>query len=187
MAIEYQAEPFKSYSIEIEHNIIQDLQRTFRKEKEESEKHLQSNFQVSPEARQKKIDDWNSTVKTTAEDLFEKEENLKELRVIAGVDLGEAKVKAWKDNFIKGFSVNEKGAIHYRDLLFNDDKVLAKAILFLEHEKDIAEALTKKFGEGKDIILDTLDLKPRREGGSVKDDVMTDEEIKNKLDSPHWD
>jgi hypothetical protein len=36
MAIEYQAEPFKSYSIEIEHNIIQDLQRTFRKEKEEA-------------------------------------------------------------------------------------------------------------------------------------------------------
>jgi len=148
-----------------------------------------SNYKVDPAARQKQVDDYNKSVTELASKFFDKDREKPETyRKIGGVDIGEEKYQSFKEDFVNNFSLSTEGQQKFVAELFSDDVKLMKVAMFLKYEDEIANALSQKFGEGKNLILDKLDLTPRAgNAGSSDSKGMTEDERKARLEGDWQD
>lgn len=150
-------------------------------------------YKQDPAAMQKEISKYNNGIKEFANDFFVETKDLPETkqkeiiqrRTIAGVDIGEAKFQELKSEFENSFTINEKGVAPIQEMLLNNDKALVKAFMFLKNEEMISQALTRRFNDGKDFILDKLELHGRQISGvHGVDGKMSREEYEARLDAP---
>lgn len=156
----------------------------------ESDKARMENVRQEPEtAKLKRIENYNKVLDEVVPKLTEEFEKDDDLRSISGIDLGKAKVKEYSEVFKKGMSLDEKtGQAELIGKILNDDKMLFKVGMFLEYENQISESIQKLVssakGEGKDSILDNLDLNPSKSKGTAGESEMSEEEKQARLNAP---